>query len=64
MNYISVKDAAEKWEVSVRWVQKFCAEGRIPDVIRFGHSWMIPKDSERPCDLRRKANNTEEKQNA
>ena len=56
MNYISVKEAAEKWDVSVRWVQKFCAEGRIPDVIRFGHSWMIPKDAVRPCDLRRKLN--------
>lgn len=55
MNYISVKEAAEKWDVSVRWVQKFCAEGRIPDVIRFGHSWMIPKDAVRPYDLRRKS---------
>ncbi len=63
MNYISVKEAAEKWEVSVRWVQKFCAEGRIPDVIRFGHLWMIPKDAKRPYDLRRKSsdNKSEEK---
>lgn len=63
MNYISVKEAAEKWDVSVRWVQKFCAEGRIPDVIRFGHSWMIPKDAVRPYDLRRKSsdNKSEEK---
>jgi len=63
MNYISVKEAAEKWDVSVRWVQKFCAEGRIPDVSRFGHSWMIPKDAVRPYDLRRKSsdNKSEEK---
>jgi len=63
MNYISVKEAAEKWDVSVRWVQKFCAEGRIPDVSRFGHSWMIPKDAVRPYDLRRKSsdNKAEEK---
>ncbi len=55
MDYISVKEAAELWNVSERWVQKFCAEDRIPNVIRFGRSWMIPKDAERPNDLRRKS---------
>ncbi len=57
MNYMSVKEAAEKWGVSVRWVQKFCVENRIQGVMRFGHSWMIPKDAERPSDLRRKNTN-------
>ncbi len=61
MNYISVKEAAEKWSLSVRWVQKYCVEGRIPGVMRFGHSWMIPKDAERPNDLRRKSVNGKEK---
>lgn len=63
MNYISVKEAADNWNISVRWVQKFCAEGRIPNVLRFGHSWMIPKDAKRPYDLRRKIsyNKLEEK---
>ena len=55
MDYISVKEAAELWDVSQRWVQKFCAEDRIPNVIRFGRSWMIPKDAVRPDDLRKKA---------
>ena len=54
MDYISVKEAAELWNVSQRWVQKFCAEDRIPNVIRFGRSWMIPKDAVRPDDLRKK----------
>lgn len=53
MDYISVKEAAERWGVSERWVQKFCVEDRIPNVLRFGRSWMIPRDSERPIDLRR-----------
>ena len=57
MDYISVKEAAERWGVSERWVQKFCVEDRIPNVQRFGHSWMIPKDAEHPCDLRRNGNN-------
>ena len=54
MEYISVKEASKLWCVSERWVQKFCAEERIPGVLRFGRSWMIPKNAERPNDLRRK----------
>lgn len=53
MEYISVKEASELWGVSGRWVQKFCAEERIPGVLRFGRSWMIPKDTECPRDLRK-----------
>lgn len=44
MDYISVKEAAEQWQVSQRWVQKLCKENRIDGVLRFGHSYMIPKD--------------------
>ena len=29
MEYITVKEAAEKWGISERLVQKYCAEGRI-----------------------------------
>ena len=54
MDYISVREAAKRWNVTERWVQKFCAEERIPGVLRFGRSWMIPKDAERPGDLRMK----------
>ena len=54
MDYISVKEATKLWGISERWVQKFCVESRIPNVQRFGRSWMIPKDAKRPCDLRRK----------
>lgn len=53
MDFISVKEAADLWNVSERWVQKFCVEGRIPNVQKFGRSWMIPKDAVRPIDLRK-----------
>lgn len=55
MDYISVKEAVELWGVSERWIQKLCGEGRIDGVKRFGRSWMIPKDAEKPRDLRKKA---------
>lgn len=54
MEYISVKETARIWGISERWVQKLCVENRIPDVQRFGHLWMIPKDAKRPCDLRKR----------
>lgn len=47
MDYISVKEAAELWGVSERWIQKLCEEGRIDGVKRFGRSWMIPKGAEK-----------------
>lgn len=51
-DYISVKEAALKWEISEQRVQKLCEEKRIEGVMRFGHSWMIPQTAEKPCDLR------------
>lgn len=56
MDYISVKEAAKKWHITERWVQKLCSEKRIDGTIRFGHSWMIPKGAARPEDLRKQIN--------
>lgn len=42
MEYITVKEAAEKWGVSVRRVQFLCNNDRIKGVIRFGRAWKIP----------------------
>jgi len=55
MEFISVKDASEKWGVSERRIQKLCEEGRIPGVFRFGRSWALPKDAEKPADARLKS---------
>ena len=52
MDYMSVREAADKWGVSVRWVQKLCEINRIEGVLRFGRAWMIPKDAEKPIDTR------------
>ncbi len=56
LDYISVKEAAGKWEISERRVQKLCEGNRIEGVIRFGHSWMVPKEAKKPIDLRKKKN--------
>lgn len=56
MDYISVKDAAVKWNISERRIQKLCEQRRILGVIRFGKSWAIPKDAEKPKDNRLRIN--------
>lgn len=53
MEFMSVRDAALLWNISERRVQKFCEDGRIEGVLRFGRSWMIPKDAKKPVDPRK-----------
>ena len=43
MEYMTVKEAAEKWGVSTRRVQVLCAQDRVKGAYRFGRSYMIPK---------------------
>ena len=54
MDYIAAKQAAERWGISLRRVQKLCSEGRIPGVERVGRDWLIPRDAEKPADARRR----------
>ncbi len=42
MDYITVKEAAERWQVSTRRVQVLCSQNRIKGAYRFGKLWMIP----------------------
>ncbi len=51
--YLSVREISYKWNVSERWVSKLAQDGRIPGVERFGRSWAIPEDAEKPADPKR-----------
>ena len=55
MDYMTAKEAAEKWAISPRRVQVLCAQGKILGAVRFGVTWAIPKDAQKPKDGRRKA---------
>ena len=46
--YISIREASCRWGTSVRTGNQSCAEERIPDASRFGRSWAIPEDAEKP----------------
>ncbi len=53
--YMTVNQAAEKWEISDRRVRILCAEGKVSGAIREGRRWMIPIDTRKPADGRFKA---------
>ena len=53
MDYISIAEAAEKWNITRRRVQVLCNEGRIPGLTRFGKARAIPKDAVEPADARK-----------
>ena len=53
MDYISIAEAAEKWNITRRRVQVLCNEGRIPGLTRFGKVRAIPKDAVKPADARK-----------
>lgn len=52
MEYLTAQETAEKWNLSPRMVQQFCTTGRIPGARKFGKSWAIPADAEKPRDPR------------
>lgn len=53
LQYITAKEAAEKWNISQRRVSLLCAENRIPDVAMLGNMWIIPRNAEKPDDARK-----------
>lgn len=48
MNFCSVRETAEKWGVSERFVRKLCKEGRIENAIWDEKTWLIPSGIEKP----------------
>ena len=48
--YMSAREASYKWGVSESRVHKLCQAGRIPGLERFGRSWVIPADVQKPAD--------------
>ena len=52
MDYMTLKEVAEKWGVTPRRVNYSCAGGRIPGAVKMATIWLIPKDAEKPADRR------------
>ena len=54
LDYMTVKEAGEKWGIGSRMVTLYCADGRIKGAEKIGNMWLIPKDAEKPEDGRYK----------
>lgn len=50
--YLSIKETAEKWDITPRRIQVLCAEGRIEGAAKLGREWAIPVDAKKPDDKR------------
>ena len=48
MEYITVKEAADKWNTSVQIVRRLCKQERIPGVVQTDGAWLIPEDAKKP----------------
>lgn len=48
IEYISVEEAAKLWELSIRSVRNYCAQGRVPGALLAGKTWKIPSNAEKP----------------
>jgi len=53
MEWMTVKEASELWNISGRRVQILCDNGRVDGATRLGNLWVIPKGTPKPPDGRR-----------
>jgi predicted site-specific integrase-resolvase len=60
MDYLTVKEAGEKWGVSARMVTYYCVDGKIKGALKKGNLWLVPADAEKPLDGRYKDNKKSE----
>lgn len=52
--YMTAQEVAEKWEVSLRWVQRLCKENRIEGILNINRAWLIPKGAVKLADARKR----------
>ena len=50
--YMTIKETAELWGLSPRWIQTLCSDGKIDGAVKFGSVRAIPSDANRPKDSR------------
>lgn len=55
MEYMTIQEAAELWDITPRRIQTLCAEERIEGAVKFGRQWAIPQSTEKPDDGRIKS---------
>ncbi len=54
MDYISMKEAADKWGLTSRMVNYYCANSRIKGAVKISSVWVIPGYVPQPLGGRKK----------
>lgn len=52
MEFMSAREAADRWGISQRRVAVLCSENRIDNATMVGNMWIIPATAEKPIDAR------------
>jgi len=52
MEFMSAREAADKWGISQRRVAVLCSENRIDHAVMVGNMWIIPITAKKPLDAR------------
>lgn len=52
MEFMSAREAADKWGISQRRVAVLCSEHRIDNAVMVGNMWIIPSSAKKPIDAR------------
>ena len=48
MQYMSVKEAAAQWGVTIQMVRRYCQKGMVSQVVQENGGWRIPVGTPRP----------------
>lgn len=60
MEFMTTKEAVQKWNISERRIRKLLQDGRIEGAVKVGNNWNIPINANKPADKRSmKLDNTE-----
>lgn len=46
------KEKSLEWGLSLRTINHFCKQGKIPGAVKVNHRWQIPDDAKKPEDGR------------
>lgn len=52
MEFMTTKEAVEKWNISERRIRQLLQDGRIDGAVKVGNSWNIPAGADKPVDKR------------
>ena len=60
MEFMTTKEAVQKWNISERRIRRLLQDGRIEGAVKVGNNWNIPINANKPADKRSvKLDNTE-----